>query len=60
MKAKIRLLCQQPQLVMRYLFIATVLLLLYGTSTALAQTAEQIAQKALAATVYLVVHSVSC
>ena len=44
MKAKIRLLCQQPQLAMRYLFIATVLLLLYGTSTAPAQTAAQIAE----------------
>ena len=53
MKTKTSPLRQQLQFVAQYLTTVMVLLLLYGTSTAPAQTAEQIAQTALAATVYL-------
>lgn len=53
MEFKISLLCQRLQLVVQYLATVMVLLLLNGISAAPALTTEQIAQKALAATVYL-------
>ena len=53
MEFKIALLCQRLQFAFQYLITVMVLLLLNGISTAPALTTEQIAQKALAATVYL-------
>ena len=44
MEFKISLLCQRLQLVVQYLATAAVLLLFYGTPTAPAQTAAQIAE----------------
>ena len=53
MKTKINLLRQQLQFAAQYLTTVMVLLLLNGISAAPALTIEQIAQKALTATVYL-------